>query len=143
MSKKMITAALICLPLLGIGQCVKCTSFAEAEKEPAKAVSIKMNARTTDDSFEEIPDLSPYVNLETLYLSDFGFPEIPASIGKLTKLRELSFAGNELEGLPEELFQLKQLKELILFGNAFSDEYKAELQKRLKKEMPDTKLMID
>lgn len=141
--RKMITTALICLPLFGIGQCVKCTSFAEAEKDPAKAISIKMNAATAEDSFEEIPDLSPYVNLEILYLSDFGFSEMPASIGKLRKLKELSFAGNELDGLPEELFQLKQLQELILFGNAFSDQYKAELQKRMKKEMPNTKLMID
>lgn len=102
-----------------------------------------MNASTAPDSFEELPDLTPYANLEILYITDFGFPEIPASVGSLKKLKELSFAGNELVDLPEELFQLKQLKELILFGNAFSEESIAIIKNRVKKEMPNTKLMIE
>lgn len=141
--RKLIASILFCLPLAGLAQCVNCKSFAEAEKEPLKAVSIKMNASTAPDSFEELPDLTPYANLEILYITDFGFPEIPASVGSLKKLKELSFAGNELVDLPEELFQLKQLKELILFGNAFSEESIAIIKNRVKKEMPNTKLMIE
>jgi Leucine-rich repeat (LRR) protein len=141
--KKLIAGILFCFPIVGFGQCVKCESFVEALKDPSKVTSIQMNGTTVDASFDEVPDLAIFTNLEILYLTDLALVEIPEEIGKLKNLKELSFAGNELEEVPEELFRLKQLKELILFSNSFTDEYKAELQKRVKKDLPNTKLMID
>lgn len=50
---------------------------------------------------------------------------VPSFIGQLTKLKELSFASCQLTQLPDAVFTLKNLRELILFTNPFSERYKA------------------
>ena len=142
--KNCFVALLFLLPLFGIGQCVKCTSFAEAQKDPAQVTSIKMNSYLAEEEITKIPDnIGDYVNLQELFLTDYGFTEVPSSIAKLKNLKSLSLAGNEFTQLPDAVFQLTQLKELILFSNPFSDQYKKDLKARVQKEMPNTKLMID
>ncbi|CAM3448826.1 Leucine-rich repeat domain-containing protein [Flavobacterium longum] len=142
--KNFCVAVLLLLPLLGIGQCVKCTTFTDAQKDPSKVTSIKMNSYLADEEITKIPDnIGDYSNLEELFLTDYGFTELPASFAKLKNLKSLSLAGNEFTQLPESVFQLTQLKELILFSNAFPDQYKKDLKARIQKEMPNTKLMID
>ncbi|OYU80518.1 MAG: hypothetical protein CFE23_08490 [Flavobacterium sp. BFFFF1] len=142
--KKFAALLFLLLPVISFGQCVKCQSFEEADKDPEKVLSIKINPHTTDITLDEIPTaISKYTNLETLYLSDYGFTSVPKEIGSLSKLKSLSLAGNELETLPEEIFNLKALQELILFSNNFSDAYKAQLKKKLKEKLPNVKLLID
>lgn len=142
--KQFAALLLFLLPIISFGQCVKCESLDEADKDPAKVISIKINPHTTDITLEEFPaDIAKYVNLEVLYLSDHGFTSVSKEIGKLSKLKSLSLAGNELESLPEEIFELKSLEELILFANNFSDDYKAQLKKKFKEKLPKATLMID
>jgi hypothetical protein len=129
----------------GPGQgCVKCHSFEEAAKEPEKVLTIMINSYLHGITLKEVPDsIKIFVNLEKLYLTDHGLTSVPKVIGSLSKLKVLSFGGNELEKLPEEIFELKNLEELILFNNKFSEEYKRELRKKCKEKLPNTKLMID
>lgn len=142
--KSIFAIAAFSLSVSSFGQCIKCESFEEALKDPAKVKSISINPNTGGDFLEEIPaSISKFTNLEELYLSDHGLAAIPKEIGSLKKLKVLGLAGNSLEKLPEELFSLTQLKELILFDNAFSEEYLEELQKKVKQKMPKTKLMTD
>jgi len=138
------TLTALFMSVLTFAQCSECKSVAEAEKDPAKVISLKMNSYMSDEAFEGFPPvIFSFVNIEELYLTDFEFTEIPAAIGKLTKLKTLSFAGNSLEKLPEEIFELKNLKELLLNNNEFSDEYKAYIKKTAKEKLPNTKLMIN
>lgn len=142
--KRSILLLSVAAQLATFAQCSKCTSFAEAEKEPTGVLSITMNPLVTGETLEKVPtNLAQYTNLKELYLTDHGLTEVPAEIGSLTSLKSLSLAGNQLETLPDELFQLTQLKELILPDNAFSAKYKKELKSRVKKDMPGVMLMID
>jgi hypothetical protein len=146
MKKKLIIALL--LATAGTyAQCVECTSFAEAEKDPAKVISLKKSPYTEDyedDELEEVPaSLKLFVNIEKLYLTDLSLGEIPATIGNLKKLKELGLAGNSLTEIPEEIYTLTNLKELILYDNEFSDEYIVEIKRKVKEKLPKTKLMID
>ncbi|WP_294820430.1 hypothetical protein [uncultured Flavobacterium sp.] len=142
--KSLFIAAAFILSAASYGQCIKCSSFEEALKDPAKVKSISINPNAGGEYLEEIPvSIKQFTNLEELMLTDHGLMAVPKEIGSLAKLKTLSLAGNALEELPEEIFQLKQLKELILFDNAFSEEYLESLHSRAKKEMPKTKLMTD
>lgn len=69
--------------------------------------------------------------------------KVPKEIGNLKKLKRLSFAGNSLKELPNELFQLQNLKELILLSNEFSDAYKVKLTKDVKSKLPRTQLLLN
>lgn len=143
MKTKLLVAAFL-ISAASFAQCAKCKSFKEAEVDPARVKSITMNGMMSEVEFDGIPtDINKYVNLETLYLTDFGMDVVPKEIGQLKKLKSLSLAGNALTELPEELFTLKQLKELIISDNDFSDSYLEEIQKQLKAKMPNTKLIID
>ncbi len=142
--KSLFIVAAFMLSAASFGQCIKCRSFEEAGKDPEKVKSLIINSSQDDITLDEIPaSIKSLTNLETLYLTDHGLVALPKEIGSLSNLKSLSLAGNALEELPEEIFQLKQLKEIILFDNAFSEEYLEELQKRVKKELPGTKLMTD
>lgn len=141
--KSLLVIAALSLSFASFGQCVKCRSFEEAAKDPAKVKSIIINA-AQDKQLKEIPaSIKQFTNLEELMLTDHGLTSVPKEIGSLTKLKTLSLAGNALKKLPEELFKLKQLKELIIFDNAFSEKYIEELDKKVTKDMPDTELMTD
>lgn len=138
------TIAFLFSSMVSFAQCVKCDSYSEAEKDPTKVISLKINPNLGGEYLEEIPvTISQFTNLEVLFLTDLDLVKIPKEIGKLTKLKSLSFAGNQLEELPEEMFDLTNLKELILFSNNFSDDYKNQLKKKMVEKMPQAKLMID
>jgi len=142
--RSLLVIAALSISAVSFGQCVKCTSFEEAAKDPSKVKSIAINPNTGGEPLEEIPaSIKLYTNLEELLLTDHGLISVPKEIGSLTKLKTLSLAGNALEELPEELFKLKQLKELIVFDNAFSQEYLEELYAKMEKNMPNTELMAD
>ena len=56
------------------------------------------------------PDPEWIPNVETLYLADTAIAEIPASIGRLTKLSYLNMDRAPLVRLPEEIGQLNELQ---------------------------------
>lgn len=141
--KGFVLVLLTLLSLQNYGQCTECTSFDEALKDPEKVESLMINSWQHNVTLDSIPvSIAELVNIEVVYLSDHNISEIPTSIGKLKKLKELSFAGCQLKELPEEIYGLKNLRELILLNNQFSDEYIAEVKKRVKAEMPKTKVLI-
>ena len=125
------------------GQCTDCTSFEEALKKPESVKTLKINQWQQGITLDSVPiSIGKFVNAEEIYLSDHDIDNIPAAIGNLRNLKELSFAGCKLAALPEGIFLLKNLKELILLNNEFSEEYINEFKKRVKEEMPNTKLLI-
>jgi Leucine-rich repeat (LRR) protein len=142
--RSLLIIAALSLSAVSFGQCVKCSSFKEAAKDPVRVKSIAINPTTGDEMLEEIPaSIKLYTNLEELLLTDHGLTSVPKEIGSLTKLKTLSLAGNNLKELPEELFRLKQLEELILFDNPFTEEYLEELYAKMEKNMPNAELMAD
>lgn len=134
---------LFLLSIASYSQCVKCNSFDEAAKNPTIVKSIIINSYVHGIELNEIPkSIEQFVNLEILFLSDQQFTSVPAEIGKLTHLKSISFGGCMLQSIPDELFQLKELEEVILANNEFTDEYKAALEKRFKAELPKVKVML-
>lgn len=143
MKIKLLFAAFL-ISAASLAQCAKCKSFKEAEIDPARVKSVIMNGMMSEVELNEIPtDINKYINLETLYITDFGFDAVPKEIGQLKNLKSVSFAGNALTELPEELFNLKQLKELIISDNDFSNEMLEEIQKKAKAKLPNCKLIVD
>lgn len=71
-----------------------------------------------------IPTLPPVLTttlapqLETLSLGDNALSELPASVGNLTRLRQLLVCHNKLRRLPEELGNCAALEELDVHHNA-------------------------
>ncbi len=60
----------------------------------------------------------PALQLETLSLGDNAVCELPASLGNLTRLRQLLVCHNKLRRLPEELGNCSALEELDVHHNA-------------------------
>lgn len=141
--EKLLLALSFLISLVSAGQCEKCSSFEEAKKDPLQVKSIIVNPYTTDITLDEFPDnIGAFTNCETLFLVGHNFTTISEDIGKLTKLRELSFAECMLTDVPDEIFQLKNLKELILWENPFSEETIEKIKAKAKAELPNTKLRI-
>lgn len=141
--KKYLLFCLLVLSLKSYSQCTECNSVHLALKKPGQVRSLILNGHQHGVVLDSIPAaIGQLVNCEILYLTDHRIKKVPASIGKLQKLKELSFGGCQLERLPEEIFSLKNLKELILFDNAFSEEYIKELKQRAATALPKTKLML-
>ncbi|XP_042388142.1 inactive leucine-rich repeat receptor-like serine/threonine-protein kinase At1g60630 [Zingiber officinale] len=74
-----------------------------------------------------IPDLSPLVNLKSLYLSDNQFfGRIPANLNALHRLKVVVLSGNLLSGpIPESLISLPRLYEILLEGNHLTGQIPA------------------
>jgi Leucine-rich repeat (LRR) protein len=87
--------------------------------------------------------IDTFKNLEKLFLTDQNISALPNSLKNLSKLRELSFGGCQLTTLPDFIFEMKNLKELILFYNKFPKKYKTEIKKKFKKELPNTTVLIE
>jgi Leucine-rich repeat (LRR) protein len=143
--KKIIILFVLIISTVSFGQCQKCTSITEASKEPEKVKSLIINGYMSPDGpFTIFPkEIENFKNLQILYLSDQQFTEVPEFVGNLTNLIELSLAGGELEKVPNSIFNLKNLKELLLNDNNFSEEYLVELKKKLKVELPNTKVILE
>jgi hypothetical protein len=77
-----------------------------------------------------------------LFLTEHHIKSIPKEIRNRTKLPELSFAGCKLKTLPNEIFTLTNLKELILVENEFSQDYKKDLEAKFEKYLPHTKILL-
>ena len=136
-------AALLCT-INALGQCEDCTSFREAMKQPEMVKSIIINGSISGNRLDSIPSsIASFSNLEILYLTDHPIKTIIPEMAQLKSLKELSFGGCKLTAVPDFIFGLKNLKELILFDNAFTDEYKNILKDRVRKEMPKTTLLLD
>lgn len=65
----------------------------------------------------DLEDVCILHDLEVLYLNDLGLRELPESIGELKQLRELHLWGNELTSLPDSIGQLENLRVIHLSGN--------------------------
>lgn len=141
--KGLILIVLISLSLTGKSQCTDCTSLTEALKDPQKVRTLKFNGWQSGIRLDSLPPgIGLLVNAEIIYLSDHNIKTIPKEIGNNKKLKVLSFAGCQIESLPEEIFTLTNLKELILFDNQFSDETKKDLEIKFKKLLPKTKILL-
>ena len=75
----------------------------------------------SDNSFSYLPDRLGFKNLELLYLNNNKLKELPASIGKLRKLKELSVRGNSLSVITTRIAYLKKLEYLDLSDNNLSE----------------------
>lgn len=141
--KGIILIALISLSLSGKSQCTECTSLAEALKDPQQVRTLKFNGWQRGNRLDSLPQsIGLLVNAEIIYISDHNIKTIPKEIGNIKKCNVLSFAACLLESLPEEIFTLTNLKELILNDNQFSDDTKRELTIKFKKLLPKTKIML-
>jgi len=143
--KKIILLIVLLVSSISFSQCQKCSSIAEASKEPEKVKSLIINGyMNSDGPFSIFPkEIEHFKNIQILYLSDQEFTEVPEFIGNLSNLVELSFAGGLLEKIPDSIFKLKNLKELLLNDNNFSEDYIVELKKKLKTELPNTKVILE
>ena len=142
--KQFLPALALLFAINSFGQCEDCNSFKEALKKPEMVKSLIINGSITGQRLDSIPaSIASFTNLEILYLTDQPIKTITPGLANLEKLKELSFGGCKLTAVPDFIFEMKNLKELILFDNPFADQYKNALKNRVKKEMPKTQLMID
>ncbi|NHM01353.1 hypothetical protein [Flavobacterium difficile] len=130
---------------LSFGQCQKCASITEASKEPEKVNYLILNEYANPNvvltSFPK--EIETYKNLEILYVINQKIKEIPEFIGNFSKLYEINFSGNQLEKLPNTLFELKNLKKITLRNNNFSSEYLIELKKKFSNKLPNTTVILE
>jgi Leucine-rich repeat (LRR) protein len=141
--KKLLLPIICLIALKATGQCGDCSSFEEALKKPETVKSISINQYLHKIKLDSVPSfIGSFINLEMLFLTDQNIHSIPSEIGKLTRLKELSFGGCKLTEIPDAIFLLKNLKELVLFDNPFPEKYKKELEIKLKKELPNTKIRL-
>ena len=142
--KRILSILALLFAMNSFGQCEDCSSFKEAEKKPEMVKSIIINGSITGNRLDSIPaSIASFTNLEILYLTDQPIKTLTPELANLKRLKELSFGGCKLTTVPDFIFEMKNLKELILFDNAFTEEYKNALKDRVKKEMPKTVLMVD
>ena len=141
---KLLIFLIFLIPIVSKGQCTKCTNFEEALKAPKKVKTIMISSFLHCTRLDSVPVyIDTFINLENFYLTSHNINYLPREISNLKKLKELSFAECKLQFVTEFIFDMKQLEELILFYNEFTLEYKKELIIRLKKELPNTKIMIE
>ena len=75
-----------------------------------------------DNELTSVPaEIGQLTSLEELSLSDNQLTSVPAEIGQLTSLTELYLSGNQLTSVPAEIGQLTALEELDL-GRQSADE---------------------
>lgn len=85
-------------------------------------VTAKKNVWTGLELRGPIKNLSPvlwtFTHLTTLYLNDNNLQRIPSDIVQLKNLSLLDLSGNKLRSLPAELGDMVQLRELHLNNNS-------------------------
>lgn len=126
------------LPVDVYSQCYACDAYADALKNPVEVRMLQLR------STKEQPDerIAACQQLQVLFWEDAGIVSLPSAFGKLQNLTDLSLANNKLTDLPEEIFQLKNLKVLNLQGNAFDEATRSRLKKELAQRLPNTKVFL-
>ena len=90
-----------------------------------------------DHQWEEPPDvLGECTKLETLWIASRSLKRLPAAICKLPALKELMLWYSSVTEVPDELYEMTQLKELRIKNNPLPDEVYAKLAEAL----PNTKI---
>ncbi len=79
-------------------------------------------------------------SLKSLVLDDNKLTTLPKEIGMLSNLEYLSLGQNPIEVLPEEFFQLKNLKILNAYGNFGTRLADSEIEK-VKEKLPNCKII--
>lgn len=126
------------------GQCKSCNNFTDAFVDPEMVTAIKINSWQTDIELTKIPkDITKFVNLKTLWLSQHNFGKIGDEICHLQKLESLSLAEDKLTDIPDCIYEMKSLKEIILVSNFFSEAKKKEIIEKFKKINPKVAVTID
>jgi len=141
--KKNLTALFFLFCHSTYSQCVNCNSLKEALKKPEIVKSLEINAEAHKIYFDSFPkEVFVLTNLEKLSLSDENLYIIPPEIGKLKKLKQISFPHCRLERLPDEIFTLKNLTVINLLTNNFPHDYLKELKAKFQKYLPKTLVLI-
>lgn len=119
--------------------------------------------RLSNNSIDSLPaEIGQLTDLEALYLENNNLTgSLPAEIGKMKELKKLDVSGNSMTGIPAEVGQLQKLEILDLSNNQLDtmpnemyglvnlrtldlsgNNYSRELQKRIKKELPNTEILF-
>ncbi len=124
-------------------QCKTCNSFNDALKDPEMVTAIKINSMQHDTVLKKMPDeLKLFVNLKTLWLSSHEISKVNEVVCLLEKLESFSLADNKLTGLPDCVYEMKSLKELVLNDNLFSEKEKEAIKRKFALKHPDVKLFF-
>eukprot|EP01090_Pellita_catalonica_P020421 TRINITY_DN7295_c0_g1_i4.p1 TRINITY_DN7295_c0_g1~~TRINITY_DN7295_c0_g1_i4.p1 ORF type:complete len:579 (-),score=91.42 TRINITY_DN7295_c0_g1_i4:131-1867(-) len=87
---------------------------------PATVQSLRCTLEELNLGFNKIknyPQLTPFRQLQVLYLDGNVLQTIPPDIGVLINLRELYLNGNQLKNLPAQIGKLVALEKLVLANN--------------------------
>jgi hypothetical protein len=132
------------LQLSANGQCKTCNNFTDAFVDPEMVTAIKINSWQTDIELTKIPkDITKFVNIKTLWLSQHNFGTIGNEICQLQKLESLSLAEDKLTDIPDCIYEMKSLREIVLVSNFFTEAKKKEIIEKFKKLNPKVAVSID
>jgi len=93
-------------------------------KNPTEVKELIINPHVGGTLLTAFPEgLKKLKNIEILYLTDHGFTNVEIPLKQICKL--------------------KNLKELILYSNDFTEGYKEEVKNQLAKDLPNLKVMFD
>jgi len=106
------------------------------EPEYLRYLSISSNP------LKHVRELSSFVGLEQLHLSNTTISSIPSSIDKLQDLMELDLCYNKLSYLPENIFNLPELSALDISDNYFSADEIETMQTKFSTLRPDMTLIV-
>lgn len=105
-----------------------------------KILKLNSNWSNKFDANNLMNEIHLLENLELLHLwSCQSVNKIPQAIAKCRKLKEIDLDNNLLKDLPESILKMKQLKKLRITTNHLNEEIK----EKLKKELTQTKLLLD
>jgi len=105
-------------------------SYHSLEQAMAESADVKLLG-LADAGLKELPDLSIFTNLEELTVYGNQLVDLPSSLRACQKLKRINLFRNPLHKVPDVLFDLPQLEQVIL-GNSVSED---EL-KRLREALP-------
>jgi len=89
-----------------------------------------------------VEELSSFVGLQYLYLSNINMSSIPSNIGKLQNLMELDLSDNKLSSLSGYIFELPELYLLRINDNLFSPDQIERMQTEFSKILPNLYLIV-
>jgi len=81
---------------------------------------------------DSLPDFSSLKNLKSIYVDDKYIDKLPEGLETLENLESLNFSYTKLKEIPDEVYQMTNLKELILHYGPINNSISSEI-KNLKK----------